>query len=269
MDSWFLSRVVLSFLVAGFWIALVTLLAERLGSRLGGLFTNLPSNILISLIFIASANGIPFVVGMTPAIPVGMLIDTVFLVVLMVFLKYGLWQSLSASLAIWVLLAWVANRFPLYGLWSSVLLYAAGTGILFLVAEKGMHIPAVAGSGKRYSASQVALRAMLAGGIVSGVVLASHFVPPYLTGIISTFPAVLLSTMLILTLNRGAAFARATGKILILSSSNIIIYGLAVYITFPAYGIALGTLFSFLVALAWVLLLMPVTEVISRTPQQP
>ena len=50
MDFLFLSRVVLSFLVAGSWIALVTLLAERLGSRLGGLFANLPSNILISLI---------------------------------------------------------------------------------------------------------------------------------------------------------------------------------------------------------------------------
>lgn len=39
MDALFISRVVLSFFIAGSWIALVTLLAERLGSRLGGLFT--------------------------------------------------------------------------------------------------------------------------------------------------------------------------------------------------------------------------------------
>jgi hypothetical protein len=218
MDALFISRVVLSFFIAGSWIALVTLLAERLGSRLGGLFTNLPSNILISLIFIAVSKDISFVIGMMPAVPIGMLINTVFLLVM-----------------------------------------------VFFIAEKRMRIIAVPGSGKRYTPVQMVIRAVFAGAIVAGVVLVSHFVPPYLTGIISTFPAVLFSTMVILYLSQGAAFARATGKVMLLSSSNIVVYGVSVYYTFPAFGIAVGTLVSLFFSLLWVLLLSPFMVILSKT----
>ena len=49
-DHFFVIKVLISFVVAGIWIAGATLLAERFGSKIGGLITNLPSNILISLI---------------------------------------------------------------------------------------------------------------------------------------------------------------------------------------------------------------------------
>src|SRR5512136_737204 len=116
MDPLFITRVVLSFVIAGGWIAFVTLLAERLGSRLGGLFSNLPSNILISLVFIAISNDVFFVRDMMPAVPIGMLIDTVFLLVMILFLKYGLVVSLAASLSSWALLAWIAGMVPSSGL---------------------------------------------------------------------------------------------------------------------------------------------------------
>ena len=76
------------------------------------------------------------------------------------------------------------------------------------------------------------IRAAFAGGIVGGVVLISHFVPAYLTGIVSAFPAVLFSSMVILAVNQGKTFAQATGKVMILSSSNIVVYALGVYFTF-------------------------------------
>jgi hypothetical protein len=264
MDSLFLSRVILSFVLAGSWIAVVTLLAERLGSRLGGLFTNLPSNILFSLIYIALSNGIPFVTGMVPGIPLGMLIDTVFLVVMMATLRFGVLWSLLVSLGSWAFLAWLANLLPSAPLWLAVTLYLAGASGLFLVAEKRMKIPSVPASDKGYTLLQLSSRAVVAGAIVAGVVVVSQFAPPYLTGIISTFPAVLLSTMMILIINQGIPFARATGKILILSSSNIIIYGIVVYFTFPAFGIAVGTLISFAASFIWVLALRPVIDLLSK-----
>jgi len=264
MDPLFMARVILSFLIAGSWIALVTLLAERLGSRLGGLFANLPSNVLISLIFIAVSKDIPFVTAMMPAVPVGMLIDTAFLIVLVVFLKSGLAAGLVMSLGSWLLLALLAGLLPSSNLWLNVGVYIAGALAIFLAAEKWLRIPSAPGSGKRYTVSQIVLRAVFAGTIVAGVVLVSHFVPPYFTGIISTFPAVLLSTMVILVKNRGTDFARATGKILILSSSNIVVYGVAVYYTFPAFGIIFGTLISFIIAFLFILLLRPLTGYLAK-----
>ena len=110
MDSLFISKVFVSFFIAGIWIATVTLLAEKLGSKLGGLFTNLPSNILISLLFVAFTNGNSYAIDSVPGIPIGMAINTIFLFVFIVTLKYGLLLSTLASLGSWFIIAYAASQ---------------------------------------------------------------------------------------------------------------------------------------------------------------
>lgn len=256
----FYFQVILSFAIAGSWIAVLTILAERFGSKTGGLIANLPSNILIALIFISLTQGTGFVREMTPAIPVGLTIDSVFLVVFVLLLQYNLVISMLGSLGTWLVLAVVADRVQFESLWINLAMYFAITILAFLFVEYGWKIPALGKSGKRYTLAQMAVRAGFAGGIVGTVVLISHFVPAYLTGIISTFPAVLFSSMVILALNQGKAFAQATGKVMILSTSNIAVYALGVYYTYPLLGIVAGTIVSFALAFLWVVLLRPVMK---------
>jgi hypothetical protein len=180
-------------------------------------------------------------------------------------IRHGIIVSLLVSLLTWFLLAWSATVVPVAGLWANVGIYVGGALVLFLIAEYGMKIPAVPGSGKKYTSLQIAIRALFAGGLVAGVIVLSGFVPPYATGIISTFPAVLMSSMVILYINQGADFARATGKILILSSSNIVVYAISVYYLFPVLGIAGGTIISFIAAFIWVLALRPVTSSVIKS----
>jgi hypothetical protein len=263
MDEFFLTRVVVSFLIAGLWIAFATLLAERLGSKIGGLLTNLPSNILISLIFIALVNDTSYVIGAIPGIPVGMTINTVFLFVFIVFLNRGLPIACVASLFAWLVLAVIAAQFNFTDLFPNILVYGVVTIGVFLFLEKATHIPSVAKSSKRYTTFQILLRAVFAGGIVASIIVISKIFSPYVTGIFATFPAVLLSTMVILVLNQSAAFAKATGKILVLSSTNIVVYGIAVYYSFSTLGVGLGTLVSFVAASLWVWLLSPLLRKVS------
>jgi len=258
----FYLQVLLSFLIAGSWIAVLTLLAERFGSRVGGLIVNLPSNIMITLIFISLTQGIGFVQKMTPAIPVGMMIDSIFLVVFVLLLRYNLLVSILGSLSSWLLLAVLANRFHWESLWINIANYFIVTIIAYLFIEFGWKIPERAKSRKRYTPGQLTIRTAFAGGIVGSVVLVSHFVPAYLTGIVSTFPAVLFSSMVILAVNQGREFAQATGKVMILSSSNIVIYVMGVYFTYPMMGIVAGTIVSFILAFLWVLLLSPVMKLV-------
>jgi len=198
----FYLQVILSFILAGSLIALMTLLAERFGSKIGGLITNLPSNILITLIFISLAQGIGFVKEMTPAIPIGMMIDSIFLVAFILLLRYNLFLSIICSLGVWLALALLADQVHVVNLWINVAVYFGVT--------------------------------------------------------ILAFPAVLFSAMVILAVNQGKAFARATGKIMILSASNIVIYALSVYFTYPSLGIVWGTIISFSMAFLWVALMRPV-----------
>lgn len=252
MDSLFISRVLLSFFIAGGWIAVATLLAERLGSKLGGLITNLPSNILISLIFIALTQGTQFVKEAVPGIPIGMLIDTIFLLAFIILLKHSLWVSIVGSLITWFFLAIIAFKINYDHLYHNIVLYLLVTILSFLFLEKIIKISSIPQSPKKYSGVHIIMRAFFAGGVVAAVVFISTFFDPFVVGVFSTFPAVLLSTMIILTINQNHAFARATGKVLILSSTNIVVYALGVYWSYPRYGILIGTFISFLWAVFWV-----------------
>jgi len=254
----FYFQVLLSFVVAGSLIAILTLLAERFGSKIGGLITNLPSNILITLIFITLTQGFDFVKGMTPAIPIGMMIDVVFLVVFILLLRYNLFIGIIGSIGTWLVLAFLANRIQMGFLWINVALYFVVTILAFLFVEYGVQVLFMGRSRKRYTLGQIAIRAAFAGGIVGSVVLISGFVPAYLTGIVSTFPAVLFSSMVILAVNQGKGFARATGKIMILASTNIVVYVIGVYYIYPLLGITAGTIVSFLMAFLWVVALRSV-----------
>lgn len=252
MDLLFINRVLLSFFIAGGWIAVATLLAERLGSKLGGLITNLPSNILISLIFIALTQGTHFVKEAVPGIPIGMLIDTLFLLTFILLLKYSLWLSTVGSLLSWFILAVIAVKVNYSQLYHNIILYLLVTAVSFLFLEKIIKISSLPQSTKKYSGGQILMRAFFAGGVVAAVVILSKFFDPFVVGIFSAFPAVLLSTMVILAVNQSREFARATGKVLILSSTNIVAYGLGVYWSYPRHGIILGTFISFSLAVLWV-----------------
>ena len=143
-------------------------------------------------------------------------------------------------------------------LWINVAIYFSVTIVAFLFVEHGLKIHSMGKSHKQHTLGQMALRAAFAGGIVGGVVLISKFVPAYFTGIVSAFPAVLFSSMVILAVNLGNAFAQATGKIMILSASNIVIYILGVHYTFPIVGIVWGTVISFSLAFLWIAMMRPV-----------
>jgi len=258
MDKIFIIRVIISFFIAGIWIAGATLLAERLGSKLGGLVTNLPSNILISLIFVVMVNGIPYVIDALPAVPIGMAINMIFLFVFIIALQYGLLLSTIISLLIWFGLAIAAAFLNYDNLFVNVVFYIIMSFITFIVLEKVIKIPSAKKSNKKYTPLQMFIRAVFAGSIVASVVVISKFFDAYILGIFSTFPAVLLSTMVILGINQGKEFAQATGKVLVLSSTNIVVYVVAVYFTFPRFGIILGTVISFICSFLWVCLFLPV-----------
>jgi hypothetical protein len=257
MNDLFVYRVVLSFFIAGGWIGIATLVAEKLGSRVGGLIANLPSNILISLLFIAFTQDIQFVRQAIPGLPVGMLIDTFFLAVFIIALRGKLLTAILISLISWFGLAYLANEIGFSNLWLNCLLYAAITIVVYFTLRHRLRLPVTPGIKKQYSILQILIRSAFAGGVVASVVIIARFSPPYLVGIVAAFPAVLLSTMVILVMNQNRQFARATGMIMILSSSNIVIYGLAVYFSYPSLGLWWGTIISFLAAVVWVWTIRP------------
>lgn len=264
MENAFLLKVITSFIVAGIWIGGATLLAERLGSKKGGLISNLPSTILIALVFVALVQDPTFAAQAADAAPIGMLIDTLFLLVFILLLKYGLKKTVLLSLSTWFVLAFLANKIHLSNIVLNIILYFIVAVSIFFLLEYVVKIPAKEKNWKKYSPGSLLIRALFAGSVVAGTIIISTFAGTYWVGLFSTFPAVMLSTMVILTVNQGINFARATGKIMILSSTNIIVYALGVSFTYPRMGVVLGTIVSFGSAFLWVLLLHPLIKRLSK-----
>jgi len=251
-----LVRIGLSFFVAGFWIAFATFLGERLGSHKAGLIANLPSNILISMLFMGITRGPEYAAAATAGVPMGMMVDSVFLAVFIFLLRRGVWVALSLGLAFWALSAFVVIvLLPPLGILASLAAYFIVSTGLFILVHRWLGRPKVEKKPVVLSWKIIALRAFFAGSVVAGAVAVAQVAPPYMTGVLATFPAALTSTMVIISLSQGTLFAQATGKILLLSSTNIIVYAALVSLFFPPLGPWLGTLLSFAGACGFLLIL--------------
>lgn len=261
MDLALVVKILFSFVVAGSWVTLATIISERFGSKIGGLVGNLPSNIVVSLFFMAWMNTPEFAAQAAQTVPFGMLIDSVFLFVLIAALKkYGNW-SFGIAIIVWFLLAVPVVLLGYDDMLTGILAYMIVTVILFLVLEKKFSIRSVEKkTTKAYDKTELLGRAALAGGTVATTVAVASFAGPVWGGILSTFPAVMTSTMYLLTRSQGPDFARATGKVMLAASANIIFYGVAVYLTYPAFGMVIGTIVSYIAAAVFVVGFYPVLK---------
>ncbi|MBC8278782.1 MAG: DUF3147 family protein [FCB group bacterium] len=238
----------------------MTFVTERLGSKVGGLIANLPSHMLISLVFLGIMNGADYVVEMTPGIPVGMMLNSIFTFAFVLLLRFGLLAATAGSLLIWLVTAVGAAYLFTDNMVVNIVVYVVVTLATYLALEHVFVIRAVSTAKKRYSLVQMILRAVFAGSVVVSVLLLSKLLNPLVLGIFSVFPAVMLVTMVILAINQNRQFAQATGKVLILSSSNIVVFGLGIAFTYPRMGIVWGTAVSFIAAGVWVWIISPIVQ---------
>ncbi len=257
MDSLFWLKTAASFVTAGIWIAGSTMLAEKLGSKIGGLIANLPSNILVSMIFVALSQDRFFAAEAVRTLPLGMAANTIFIFVMIISLRYGILLSALLGLLGWLAAILAAGKAGYSGWTGGIIIYLAVMFITFLIAEYVLKIPSAPRIPKAYRPYQILIRALFAGSIVAGTVVVAQLAGPFWTGLFASFPAVLLSTLVILAVNQSPQFARAAGKILLVSSSNIVVYIVMLHLTYPPLGIALGTVISFIASVVWVALMRP------------
>jgi uncharacterized membrane protein (GlpM family) len=250
INNLFLIHLALAFAVGSLWVTVITIIAEKRGSMVGGVLGGLPSTSAFSFFFIAINQSTTSAVEATTVFPLAFGITSAYLFIYAFFTQRGFGKGLIVSLSIWFALSAVI---VMLGLRDFVISLVAGTVISILTYigfTKALRLQNLEGEQKLYRIKDVLFRGVGAGSLVLLSVLLSQLGGPVLGGISAAFPAVFTSTLIILNRSRGTEFSRAMTKPLaICGILTIIPYCVAVRFIYPSLGVWLGTLASYALVL--------------------
>lgn len=248
MDTIFVAKLIMSFVLGGTWVILATILADKYGSKLGGLIAGLPSTAIFALFFLAWTQTPDFAVRSTTIMPIGVGIENIYVLILILLASRGLWLTLLGGFAVWFLLAYglVVVGFDNY-FWS-LILYALSTIIIFYLIERVLQIKSTGGRKIVYTPKIILMRGLLSGTIIALTIVMGKVGGPIFGGMGAVFPALVTSTMIITYLSHGADFAISTMKSVVPGLIGLVIYSVMVRLTYLPLGIIWGTLLSVFVA---------------------
>jgi uncharacterized membrane protein (GlpM family) len=241
-----LLHLVLAFAVGSLWVTVITIIAEKKGSVVGGILGGLPSTSAFSFFFIGINQSSSAAVQATTVFPLVFGVTSAYLFFFAFFAQKGFSRGISVSLIIWFA---ISGLIVLSGLRDFALSLVGGAVISVLTYysfTKKLKLKNLTGEERLYKIREIVLRGVGAGFLVLISVFLSQIGGPILGGIAAAFPAVFTSTLIILNKSKGTEFSRAVTKPLVMSGIlTIIPFSVAVRYLYPSFGVWLGTLFSY------------------------
>lgn len=242
------------FLLSALVVIIITVMAERFGTKIGGIIGTLPTNMAVAFLFIAYNNGTDFASRAVAVVPAEMGVNILFLLIFALAAYRSLFCALLVSLASWTGMSAVLVWLDLHNILLSLILYGSMMLPAFLFLEVKKKVASEARVRVHYTPQKILLRGVFAGAVIALAVLLAN-VGAAISGIFSVFPAIFLSTMTIFVLEHGARFAGAMAKSMILGSLTVVGYATAIHYLYPPYGMVGGTLASYGLAAGIVLLI--------------
>ncbi len=242
-----LLQTVLPFILSAFVVIIITIIAEKYGTKIGGILGTLPSTIIIAFIFIAINKGINFAVRSAAVVPAEMGINLIFLLIFVLLAYKSTIKAILGSLSVWTILSALLFLSSLESILISIAIYVLGLVIVFITLEKIKKIKSHGMVKVHYTTKKILLRGIIAGSIIALAVYLSN-IDAALSGIFSIFPAIFTSTMIITLTEHGPDFSAAMAKSMTLGSQSVMTYVIAIYFLYPKCGILMGTIVSFILA---------------------
>jgi len=247
MAPLFALQVGVSFVVVFVWITVLTVAAERLGTRTGGALAGIPATMVVALFFIGLIESPSYAASVTTGIPLVVGVNALFAVVYVFFRTRPLWQSLSLALLFWVVVASVVHASGIHSFPLSVALFFAFIVLGWYLLEKALRVTTVEARKVRYSMPQLVERGFLSGAVVASAVLGAHFGGPLLGGILASFPALTVALIVIMHRAQGGEVTASLLKHFIIGGTfNVLVFVVLVRYSFPTLGVSWGTAVSFL-----------------------
>jgi hypothetical protein len=255
MNGTFVGRLALTFVVGGFWVAGAFALADRAGTKIGGWASGLPSTVVVALFFIGVSQTPRVAAEAAVMVPLAAGVNGLFLVPFVRFSRRGFAAGFFGAFMAWFSAAALSRIKTVSLAWS-----IGGCAAILLVSRVLMNRATTAPSMRRGETKSrscaLAGRAVAGGLIVASAVAVAKLSGPLLEGIFAAFPGVFSSTILVAYHANGLYFARAIAKPMMFSGLiNVGVYGAAVRLAYPLFGLGAGTVIAYGASLASAFLL--------------
>lgn len=254
-----LTSILLSALFAGIVATLVTIAIEKFGGRTGGVLATIPTTIVPAALGMFSISGEAEFAQSMSIVPLGMMVNAIFLLVWIHApqrLGLSLMGTTILSLVVWMLIGSL-------GLVVSSELQSSGiTALSFAISGLGFLIslgiwttwtsrPAPKGS-RSVRPSILVLRGSAAATAIGIAVWFSSLSYPFVSGLVSTFPAIFLTSMIALWLAQGQDVPQGAAGPMMLGGASVGVYAVVAIVLFPMLGPVLGSIITWLISiLAW------------------
>lgn len=254
MEYSILYHTVIPFTLSALVVIIITVIAEKYGTKTGGILGTLPSTIIIAFLFIALDKGVLFASESVIVVPAEMGINAIFLLVFALLSKKRLLVALIGSLLGWTMLTLVIYYLTLSSIIVSLVVFLACVLTGLLILDKKKKIASQETIKVHYTTLKLLGRSLIAG-IVIAVAVSFSNLGPILSGIFSVFPAIFLSTMIISLREHGPQFTGAMAKSMIYGSPSVVSYAVGIHFLYPMIGILQGTITAFIIGLVVTLVL--------------
>ena len=241
-------QAIIPFILSAAVVILITIIAEKYGTKTGGIIGTIPSTVVVAYIFIALNKGTVFASDSISVVPAEIGVNIVFSFILISILKRSIYSAFAASFIFWAIFSYILWYINFENIYISVLIFFISMIISFYALEKIIKIKSVGKKQVHYTTIKILFRGFLAGSIISISVLLSN-IGEVISGIVSVFPVIVLSTVIISYFEHGPDFAAGIVKSMIFGCTSVVGYAVTIHFLYPVYGIVWGSIAALIVSL--------------------
>lgn len=246
------STIILYGVFAGLVAILVTVAIERFGGFIGGILGTIPSTIIPAAAGVYAIEGEESLIASMSVVPIGMLINGMFLGVWIVFPKYinktnlKLPITILVSLCTWAVLAFISlliARQVTDGMISEAMLGIIGLVALAILAVRFNIQSRDAPKGKnKVPLAILSIRGIAAGLAIAACLVLAELGLPFVAGLASAFPAIFLTSMVALWISQGPQVPQGAAAPMMLGGASVSVYALLAMWSLPSFGIVTGSI---------------------------
>jgi len=248
----FIIKLILSFFVGAVWITLLSIFAEKLGTKIGGAIAGIPATMVVALFFIGYTQTPEIASQSTTIIPLIIGINSLFILsyVALSKLRLNFFLALFISLFWWFTLSFIFVLIKFNNFFYSIIGFILLISFCYYIFEKKLNIISQGKKKIKYTLSQIIFRAVISGLVIAFAVLMAKISGPLLGGVFASFPALAVALILITHFKHGFLFTLALLKnFVIVGSINVLFFVIAIRYTYLYLGLFTGTIIALLISL--------------------